>query len=51
MNRDARIPLECIEHAIYLIRGHKVMLDRNLAALYSVPTKALKQAVGRNLKC
>ncbi len=30
------------------MRGHKVMLDRDLAELYGVPTKALKQAVRRN---
>ena len=50
MKKDALIPLEWIEHAIYLIRGQKVMLDRDLAALHGVPTKALKQAVNRNLK-
>ena len=33
---------------IYLIRGEKVMLDRDLALLYDVPTKVLKQAVKRN---
>jgi hypothetical protein len=31
-----------------LIRNHKVMLDRDLATLYGIPTKALKQAVRRN---
>ncbi|MCB0395389.1 MAG: ORF6N domain-containing protein [Flavobacteriales bacterium] len=35
---------------IYLIRGEKVMLDRDLAALYGVETKVLKQAVRRNIK-
>lgn len=50
MSKDALIPLERIEHAIYLIRGQKIMLDRDLAALYGVPTKVLKQAVNRNLK-
>lgn len=50
MNREALIPVERIEHAIYLIRGQKVLLDRDLAALYGVPTKALKQAVKRNPK-
>src|SRR5262249_43169166 len=35
---------------IYLVRGKKVMLDRDLAELYSVPTKALKQAVKRNME-
>lgn len=33
---------------IYIIRGHKVMLDKDLAELYTVQTKALKQAVKRN---
>jgi len=42
------IPVERIERAIYLIRGQKVMLDRDLAALYGVETRALKQAVKRN---
>ncbi len=32
------------------IRGHKVMLDADLAVLWSVPTKALNQAVKRNEK-
>jgi hypothetical protein len=39
-----------IERAILLIRGHKVMLDRDLATLYDVPTKVLNQAVRRNAK-
>ena len=39
---------ERIERAIVLMRGQKVMLDRDLAALYGVSTKALKQAVKRN---
>ena len=43
------IPIERIERAIYLIRGEKIMLDRDLAALYGVSTKALKQGVKRNL--
>jgi hypothetical protein len=42
------IPVERIQQAIYLIRGKKVMLDRDLALLYAIPTKALKQAVRRN---
>jgi phage regulator Rha-like protein len=37
-----------IERRIYLIRGHKVMLDSDLAALYQVPTKSLNLAVRRN---
>jgi len=43
------IPVEIIERKIYLIRGHKVMLDRNLAELYEVETRVLNQAVKRNL--
>lgn len=42
------IPVERIEKSIYLIRGEKVMLDRDLAELYGVTTSALKQAVRRN---
>jgi len=37
-----------IEDRIFLIRGHKVMLDRDLAKLYGVRTKVLNQAVKRN---
>ncbi|PIU51928.1 hypothetical protein COS91_01915 [Candidatus Desantisbacteria bacterium CG07_land_8_20_14_0_80_39_15] len=37
-----------IEQKILIIRGQKVMLDRNLADLYNVPVKALNQAVKRN---
>ena len=43
------VPSERIDCAILLIRGHKVMLDRDLASLYQVPTKALLQAVKRNI--
>ena len=40
---------EVIERKIYLIRGHKVMLDSDLAELYRVATKVLIQAVKRNV--
>ena len=43
-------PVERIEQAIILIRGQKVMLDRDLAELYGIETKVLKQAVRRNIK-
>ena len=43
------IPAEIIESKIYLIRGQKVMLDRDLAQLYGVETRVLNQAVRRNL--
>lgn len=39
-----------IGELIYLVRGHKVMLDYDLASLYQVSTKTLVQAVKRNLK-
>lgn len=42
------IPAERIEHSILLLRGHKVLLDNSLAALYAVETRALIQAVQRN---
>ena len=48
MSETSLIPVERIENAIYLIRGEKVMLDRDLAKLYDVTTAALNQAVRRN---
>jgi len=42
------IPHEAIERKIYLIRGHKVMLDKDLASLYEVDPRALRQQVKRN---
>jgi hypothetical protein len=42
------VPIEVITNRIFEIRGHKVMIDADLAALYEVPTKALNQAVKRN---
>jgi len=41
---------EVIERKIFMIRGHKVILDRDLAKLYGVPTKVLNQAVKRNIR-
>jgi hypothetical protein len=43
------IPLEKIENKIFLIRGLKVMIDRDLAELYGVDTKVLNQSVKRNI--
>jgi len=48
MKPDA-ISAQGIETRIHLVRGHKVMLDADLAALYGVPTKILVQSVKRNL--
>ena len=42
------VPVEIIQSKIYLIRGHKVMLDRDIAALYGVKPIALRQQVKRN---
>ena len=42
--------LQTIKQKIHEIRGQKVMLDFDLAELYEVPTKALKQAVRRNIE-
>ena len=42
--------LESIENRIFIIRGHKVMLSTYLAKLYEVETKALVQAVKRNVE-
>lgn len=44
------IPIELIENKIYIIRGHKVMLDSDLANLYDVETRVLNQAVNRNIE-
>ena len=44
------VPTERIEERILLVRGHKVMLDAELAQLYGVPTKVLNQAVTRNIE-
>jgi len=46
----ALIPSEVIAQRIVLIRGQKVMLDSDLAELYGVQTKALNQAVKRNIE-
>ena len=43
------IAIERVKEIIYFIRDEKVILDRDLAPLYGIPTKALKQAVRRNL--
>ena len=48
MTGNLIVPLERIEHSIFLIRGHKVMLGVHLAELYGVETRVLTQAVKRN---
>jgi len=44
------IPHEVLEGKILMIRGHKVMLDRDLAQLYGIEPKRLNEQVKRNLK-
>ena len=44
----ALIPVEVITGKIFMLRGHRVMLDRDLAELYGTATRALNQAVKRN---
>jgi ORF6N domain-containing protein len=43
------VSLDSIERTIVILRGHRVMLDRDLATLYGVETRTLNQAVKRNL--
>ncbi|MFZ2970760.1 MAG: ORF6N domain-containing protein [Minisyncoccia bacterium] len=44
------VPSDRIENKIFFIRGKKVIIDRDLAELYGVETRALNQAVKRNIK-
>jgi hypothetical protein len=45
---ESMVPIDLVEKKIYFIRGHKVMLDSDLAELYGVPTKRLNEQVKRN---
>ena len=49
MNSEQIIPVEVIENKILLIRGQKVILDRDLSILYNVKTRDLNKAVSRNI--
>lgn len=52
MSKDmsvASVPTELIAERIFIVRGQKVILDADLAALYEVPTKRFNEAVKRNL--
>jgi len=49
-SKPALVPIEVIISKIIFVRGEKVLLDRDLAELYGVETKVLKQAVRRNIK-
>jgi hypothetical protein len=48
--KNELIPAERIESRIFMIRGQKVMVDRDLAELYNVPTKRLNEQIKRNAK-
>jgi len=50
VTKDSIVPAERIERAIVVLRGHRVMLDADLASLYEVETRALVQAVKRNIE-
>ena len=50
MSENTLVPVERIESAILVIRGHRVILDKDLAALYEVTTGNLNKAVARNLE-
>ena len=50
METNMMIPYEKISDKIYLIRGKKVMTDKDLATLYQVETKQLKRQVRRNIE-
>ena len=47
---ELSVPIEKITGKIFMLRGEKVMLDRDLAELYNVETRALNQAVSRNME-
>jgi hypothetical protein len=47
---NSLVPIEIIENKILILRGQKVMLDKDLAQLYEVETKVLNQAVKRNME-
>ena len=47
-NRKVVVPIEGVERAILVVRGQKVILDADLAGLYGVSTKRLKEQVRRN---
>jgi hypothetical protein len=50
MTRKSALVPYSIEYQIHLVRGQKVLLDADLAALYGVEVKALNQAIKRNEK-
>lgn len=49
MTQQTMLPTLIIQQKIYVIRGEQVMLDSDLAEMYGMETRALKQAVRRNI--
>ena len=49
-SKDLPVPVERIEKALLIIRGEKVLLDKDLALLYGVSTSVLNKAVTRNIE-
>ena len=43
-------PIQTIQQQIFALRGHRVLMDRELADLFGVETRVLNQAVRRNLE-
>lgn len=50
MSKELAITEEAVMSKIYIVRDHKIMLDRDLSELYGVETKRLKEAVRRNIE-
>jgi hypothetical protein len=50
MSNAKLVPIEVIARKILVFRGQKVMLDKDLADLYEIPTKRLNEQVRRNIK-
>ena len=47
-DENALVPIEHIAQSILILRGQRVLLDNDLAALYGVPTKRFNEQVKRN---
>lgn len=47
-NDSTLVPIERINNSIHLVRGQRVIFDRDLAAIYGIETRKLNQAVKRN---
>jgi hypothetical protein len=48
MTKNEAIALDQVQSRIFVLRGHRVLLDTDLAAFYGVPTKSLNRALNRN---